>query len=100
MEEDSLFMQQVEPGFNASNSASTSERGPWKDICQLNIKESRIRDKVVSGLAMEVGNGMKTQFWEDNWVQGGALKVSFIRLFSISSQQGFVIGDCGFWDGL
>nr|XP_025670460.1 uncharacterized protein LOC112770292 [Arachis hypogaea] len=49
---------------------------------------------------MEVGNGRKTWFWEDNWVQGGPLKVNFPRLFSISSQQEFVIGDCGFWDGL
>ncbi|XP_072084393.1 uncharacterized protein [Arachis hypogaea] len=49
--------------------------GLWKDICQLNIKEPQIRDKVVSGLAMEVGNGRKTRFWKDNWVQDGALKV-------------------------
>ncbi|KAL4316325.1 hypothetical protein AHAS_Ahas15G0273800 [Arachis hypogaea] len=49
---------------------------------------------------MEVGNGSKTWFWEDNWVQGGPLKVSFPRLFSISNQQGYVIRDCGFWDGL
>ncbi|QHO20170.1 Putative ribonuclease H protein [Arachis hypogaea] len=74
--------------------------GPWKDICQLNIKEPRIRDKVVSGLVMEVGNGMQTRFWEDNWVQGGTLKGSHPRLYSISSQQGLVIGECGFWDGL
>ncbi|QHO17517.1 Putative ribonuclease H protein [Arachis hypogaea] len=74
--------------------------GPWRDICQLNIKEPRIRDKMVSGLAMEIGNGMQTRFWEDNWIQGGVLKGSYPRLYSISSQQGLLIGDCGFWDGL
>ncbi|XP_015960266.1 uncharacterized protein LOC107484160 [Arachis duranensis] len=49
---------------------------------------------------MEVGDGRRTQFWQDNWVQGGPLKGSFPRLFSISNQQGSVIGDCGFWNGL
>ncbi|XP_016205474.1 uncharacterized protein LOC107645857 [Arachis ipaensis] len=49
---------------------------------------------------MEVGNGRRTRFREDNWVQGGPLKASFPRLFSISNQQGSVIRDCGFWDGV
>ncbi|XP_057744025.1 uncharacterized protein LOC130961983 [Arachis stenosperma] len=72
--------------------------GPWKDICQLNIKEQRIREKMVTGLGMEVGNGRSTLFWEDNCLQGGPLKASFPKLFSISNQQGSMIGDCGFWD--
>ncbi|XP_020967701.1 uncharacterized protein LOC107616438 [Arachis ipaensis] len=74
--------------------------GPWKDICQLNVKEQRVKEKMISGLAMEVGNGRRTLFWEDNWVQGGPLKAIFPRLFSISNQQGSVIRECGFWDGL
>ncbi|XP_016170676.1 uncharacterized protein LOC107613265 [Arachis ipaensis] len=45
-------------------------------------------------------NGNSGIALEDNWVQGGALKLSFSRLYSISSQQGVIIGDCGFWDGL
>ncbi|XP_015963081.1 uncharacterized protein LOC107487015 [Arachis duranensis] len=47
---------------------------PWKDICQLNIKEQQVKDKIISGIAMEVGDGRKTMFWEDNWIQGGPLK--------------------------
>ncbi|XP_016206787.1 uncharacterized protein LOC107647186 [Arachis ipaensis] len=74
--------------------------GPWKEICQLDIKAQQVKEKVISGLAMEVGDGRRTLFWEDNWVQGGPLKVRFSRLFSVSNQQGSVIGDCGFWDGL
>ncbi|XP_015964835.1 uncharacterized protein LOC107494201 [Arachis duranensis] len=89
----------LEGGGCANQSVPVKGR-PWMDICQLNIKEQRVRDKMVSGLAMEVGNSRKTRFWEDNWVQGGPLKVNFPRLFSISSQQGFLIGNCGFWDGL
>nr|XP_025628637.1 uncharacterized protein LOC112721825 [Arachis hypogaea] len=59
-----------------------------------------VKEKLLHGLAMEVGNGSRTLFWVDNWVQGGLLKVIFPRLFSMSNQQGSVIGDCGFWDGL
>ncbi|XP_016199448.1 uncharacterized protein LOC107640440 [Arachis ipaensis] len=74
--------------------------GPWKDICQLNIKEQKIKDKMLTDMGMEVGNERSTLFWEDNWLQGGPLKVAFSRLFSISNQQGSMVGDCGFWDGL
>ncbi|XP_016203224.1 uncharacterized protein LOC107643973 [Arachis ipaensis] len=51
-------------------------------------------------MAMEVGNGRSTMFWEDNWLHGGPLKLAFPRLYSISNQQGAMIGDCGFWNGL
>ncbi|XP_015954715.1 uncharacterized protein LOC107479077 [Arachis duranensis] len=78
----------------------TSEGGPWKDICQLSIPNQQGKEKLLHGLAMEVGNGSRTLFWVDNWVQGGPPKVIFPRLFSISNQQGSMIGDCGFWDGL
>ncbi|XP_072054162.1 uncharacterized protein [Arachis hypogaea] len=41
--------------------------GPWKDICQLQIRDSNVRDKMITGLSMEVGDGMRTRFWEDVW---------------------------------
>ncbi|XP_057744717.1 uncharacterized protein LOC130962529 [Arachis stenosperma] len=62
--------------------------------------DNALKHFIISGLAMEVGDGRRTLFWEDNWVQGGPLKARFPRLFSVSNKQGFVIGDCGFWDGL
>ncbi|XP_057740067.1 uncharacterized protein LOC130957211 [Arachis stenosperma] len=55
---------------------------------------------MIIGLAMEVGDGRCTRFWEDVWIMGGSLKNRFPRLFSVSNQRGSVIGDCGFWDGL
>ncbi|XP_016172579.1 uncharacterized protein LOC107614969 [Arachis ipaensis] len=56
--------------------------------------------KMIDGLAIEVGDGRSTRFWEDTWLQVGKLKDSFPRLFLISNQRGSVIGDCGFWDGI
>ncbi|XP_020967371.1 uncharacterized protein LOC110266736 [Arachis ipaensis] len=74
--------------------------GPWRDICQLQISESQLREKMISGLSMELGNGRTIRFWEDSWLPPGVLKDMFPRLFSVSTLQGSVIGDCGFWDGL
>ncbi|QHO54604.1 Putative ribonuclease H protein [Arachis hypogaea] len=74
--------------------------GPWKDICHLQVQEQSLRDKLITGLAMEVGDGRRTRFWEDGWLHCGSLKDRFPRLFSVSNQCGSVIGDCGFWDGL
>ncbi|QHO18793.1 Putative ribonuclease H protein [Arachis hypogaea] len=55
---------------------------------------------MITGLALEVGDGGRTRFWEDIWISGGSLKDRFPRLFSVSSQRGSLIGDCGFWDRL
>ncbi|XP_016172465.1 uncharacterized protein LOC107614851 [Arachis ipaensis] len=62
--------------------------------------DERIRDKMVTGLSMKIGDGRRTRFWEDVWLLCGSLKDRFSRLFSISNQCGSVIGDCGFWDGI
>ncbi|XP_057760748.1 uncharacterized protein LOC130981144 [Arachis stenosperma] len=74
--------------------------GPWKDICQIQITDQLLRQKMITGLSMEVGDGRRTRFWEDVWLQSGALKDRFPRLFSVSNQCGSFIGECGFWDGL
>ncbi|QHN94447.1 uncharacterized protein DS421_17g601310 [Arachis hypogaea] len=55
---------------------------------------------MIDGLAIQVGDGRSTRFWEDTWLQVGKLKDSFPRLFLISNKKGSVIGDCGFWNGL
>ncbi|KAL4322009.1 hypothetical protein AHAS_Ahas14G0167600 [Arachis hypogaea] len=90
--------------LNPNHLLSTQELprrgGPWRDICQIQIKEQHVRQKMIDGFAMEVGDGRSTRFSEDTWFQVGKLKDSFPRLFPISNQKGSVIGDCGFWDGI
>ncbi|XP_015938992.1 uncharacterized protein LOC107464586 [Arachis duranensis] len=39
--------------------------GPWRDICQLQIEEQHVRQKMIDGLTMEVGDGRSTRFWKD-----------------------------------
>ncbi|KAL4306658.1 hypothetical protein AHAS_Ahas16G0200300 [Arachis hypogaea] len=49
---------------------------------------------MITGLALEIGDGQRTRFWEDVWLHGGSLKERFPRLFFVSNQCGSVIGDC------
>ncbi|XP_052109895.1 uncharacterized protein LOC127741467 [Arachis duranensis] len=90
----------LNPNMMLSTQTLPTKGGPWKDICQLQIKEQHVREKMINGLSMEVGDGRRTRFWEDVWLYCGPLKDRFPRLFSISMQKGCVIGVCGFWDGL
>ena len=49
---------------------------------------------------MELGDGNKTRFWENNWIGVARLRESFPRLFSFSSQKEGLAGECDFWDGV
>ncbi|XP_016204928.1 uncharacterized protein LOC107645423 [Arachis ipaensis] len=60
--------------------------GPWRDICQLQFTTQELRQKMINGLSMEVGDGRDTRFWEDVWLLGGLLKDRFPRLYSVSNQ--------------
>ncbi|XP_020972640.1 uncharacterized protein LOC107627573 [Arachis ipaensis] len=90
----------LNPSVMLSAQTLPTRGGPWKDICQLQFRDNAVKDKMIAGLSMELGDGRRTRFWEDVWLQSGPLQMSFPRLFSISNQKGSVIGDCGFWDGL
>ncbi|XP_016199199.1 uncharacterized protein LOC107640163 [Arachis ipaensis] len=57
--------------------------GPWQDICQLQISESQLRENMISGLSIELGNGRTIRFWEDSWLPPGVLKDMFPRLYSV-----------------
>ncbi|XP_052110107.1 uncharacterized protein LOC127741497 [Arachis duranensis] len=84
----------LNPNELLSTQVLPSKGSPWKDICQVHITNSHIREKMVIDLSMKVGDGQRTHFSEDVWLLGGALKDQFPRLFSVSNQGGSVIGDC------
>ncbi|XP_016206133.1 uncharacterized protein LOC107646461 [Arachis ipaensis] len=68
--------------------------GPWKDICHIEFKEQHLRDRMITSLAIEIGDGRMTRFWEDVWLHCGSLKDRFPRFFSVSNQCSLAIGDC------
>ncbi|XP_072076459.1 uncharacterized protein [Arachis hypogaea] len=44
----------LSPNKLLSSQTLPAKGGPWKDICQLQIKEQHIRDKMITDLSMEV----------------------------------------------
>jgi hypothetical protein len=70
----------------------------WKDLCKLGqINGHSSVDWCSEIMVKKVGNGGGTRFWLDTWVGGGALALSFPRLFSISSQKDDLISNMGGW---
>jgi len=49
----------------------------------------------------KVGDGREISFWEDSWLNCGALKRVFPRLFSLSSAKAAKVAELGVWtDGV
>jgi hypothetical protein len=44
-------------------------------------------------LRHEVGNGIRTLFWWDPWLEGGTLKNRFSRLFDLSNNKLMTVSD-------
>ena len=69
----------------------------WKNITkalgtqefQFNGPSSRIR------FSLDDGNGIR--FWEDEWIKGVVLKVTFPRIFVLSVNKLGKVKDFGFW---
>ena len=55
--------------------------------------------KFLQNLKVEVGNGAKTRFWEDSWIQKEPLERLFAELYGISAQQNSVIANMGWYEG-
>ncbi|KAL4344080.1 hypothetical protein AHAS_Ahas11G0142600 [Arachis hypogaea] len=64
---------------------------PYGRRWYAHFKDQQLKQKMINGLSMEIGDGRGTRFWEDVWVRGGILKDLFPRLFSVSNQRGSVI---------
>ncbi|GJU10200.1 RNA-directed DNA polymerase, eukaryota [Tanacetum coccineum] len=70
-----------------------SKSGTWyhivsikNDLLNLGIDMSLIFKK-------KIGNGSDTRFWTDNWVGGGLLKFSFLRLYRLDTNKQCVVSD-------
>jgi hypothetical protein len=72
----------------------------WKDACNIDVcvGSSSWLNEVLS---RRLGNGMSTRFWRDVWIGGEPLYLKFPRLFSLSLQKDFFVGNLwseGRWD--
>ncbi|KAL8537670.1 hypothetical protein ACS0TY_012704 [Phlomoides rotata] len=62
----------------------------WKDICEIYKGSGVIKDFI-----RVVGNGNDTSFWSDTWLDDGLLKTKFNRLYRVSEQREYKVGEMG-----
>jgi len=69
----------------------------WRDlvkICGDGVEEGWFQKATV----WKVGNGSTVRFWEDVWIQSTCLKTLHPRLYSLSCDQGKLVGEVGSWE--
>jgi len=101
----------------------SDEKGKWKDILESKYMEINgtnhtrscyqswwWRDLVnfcgegegvgwfQQALVWNIRSGNSVRFWEDSWIVDNKLKDIYPRLFSLSVNQGMIVGQFGFWD--
>ncbi|GKA88353.1 RNA-directed DNA polymerase, eukaryota, reverse transcriptase zinc-binding domain protein [Tanacetum coccineum] len=64
-----------------------SKSGTWYHI--VSIKNNLLNLGIDMSLIFKkkIGNGTDTRFWTDNWVGGGPLNLSFLRLYRLDTNQ-------------
>ncbi|KAJ0683718.1 putative RNA-directed DNA polymerase [Helianthus annuus] len=65
--------------------------GMWKDIINIKTDLSKLNIKIEEKIKGRVGCGDTILFWQDNWVDGGALRFRFPKLYAISKNKGAVV---------
>jgi len=69
----------------------------WRDLaktCGYGVEKGWFQKATV----WKVGNGATMRFWEDVWIQTTSLKTLYPRLYSLSCDQGKVVGEVGRWE--
>jgi len=73
--------------------------GPWRDIKHLAAEDFPVQNAFVNNLSIQVGDGMKTKFWQHPWLQTIILKERFPMLYNVSSQKRAFVADMGWFEG-
>jgi len=73
--------------------------GPWQTLKKLLNDQGSLSLQFLQQLRVEVGNGEKTRFWEDPWMQEGLIKQVFPDLYKLSRQKQTVIARMGWFEG-
>lgn len=73
--------------------------GPLEAISSSMKQLSWFNNIVETSFTASLGNGHKFQFWEHVYIQNSPLITTFPRIFSISTQQSYLICNTGVWDG-
>nr|GEV54576.1 reverse transcriptase [Tanacetum cinerariifolium] len=71
----------------------------WKKITYVVNLQSCSGVVARKGLMHHVARGDCTRFWDDNWIEGHVLKLSFTRMYVLASQKIGLVCDFGYWEG-
>lgn len=85
--------------FSLTDIVVPSNGGPWKHICSSILHAHNVKPLVATCVGKRVGNGSSTLFWHDLWVENSPLKITFPRLFLLSTIPNSLIISMGFWNG-
>ncbi|GKV24336.1 hypothetical protein SLEP1_g33963 [Rubroshorea leprosula] len=65
----------------------------WKDILSIDKVSDRATMCFSNGFTHQLGDGSKTSFWKDIWLESSPLKHEFPRLFSLTLDKELTVAD-------
>ena len=71
----------------------------WTRIVNHCVKDNRLQDIVNKQSLVLIGNGKKTMFWLDFWINNRCLAEHFPNLFHLSNDKKASIDKMGMWEG-
>ena len=66
---------------------------------KLAAESSLVQNAVVSNLNINIGDGIRTKFRHDPWMQNSTLKERFPLLYNVSSQKKAFVAEMGWFEG-
>lgn len=67
----------------------------WKKILNPFGSDADWQCVLKDGLNIKVGDGRSTKFWHDPWISGSTLKVTFPRIYALSTNKDGFIAEFG-----
>jgi hypothetical protein len=71
----------------------------WTQIVNHCVKDNRMQDIMNEQSLVLIGNGKKTMFWLDCWINNSCLAEHFPNLFQLSNEKEASIDKMGMWEG-
>ncbi|GKV52698.1 hypothetical protein SLEP1_g59269 [Rubroshorea leprosula] len=75
------------------NTMSSRLSSLWKDILSIDKVSDRATMCFSNGFTHQLGDGSKTSFWKDIWLESSPLKHEFPRLFSLTLDKELLVAD-------
>ena len=84
-------------GFLSEGLRSRIASNWWKDLMMLVVDGGE--SWFVTEVVRKLGDEMNTSFWNDKWHSDGVLRNLYPRLFALSTQKNFMVGELGIRTG-